>query len=173
MQRVLKSLEAEPVGIAHLRRSCPAYVRVIEYDRLPKKGSIAQVFGAKYKALIVLYEFHDSKHRTEAGKGHYVCICKRKKGVEYFSSYGLPPGAEINATHSDPDRLMSLLGRNYTLNRTKFQAKYHTATCGRWAYARALLADLPLAKFHAYFGKKLVLKDPDAVVALATIFSIR
>ena len=64
MQRVLKSLEAEPVGIAHLRRSCPAYVRVIEYDRLPKKGSIAQVFGAKYKALIVLYEFHDSKHRT-------------------------------------------------------------------------------------------------------------
>ena len=148
-------------------------MRVIEYDRLPKKGSIASVFGAKYKALIVLYEFHDSKHRTEAGKGHYVCICKRKKGVEYFSSYGLPPGAEINATHSDPDRLMSLLGRNYTLNRTKFQAKYHTATCGRWAYARALLADLPLAKFHAYFGKKLVLKDPDAVVALATIFSIR
>ena len=173
MKRVITSLEAEPVGIAHLRRSCPAYVRVIEYDRLPKKGSIGQLFGTKYKAVILLYEFHDSKHRTEAGKGHYVCICKRQKGVEYFSSYGLPPAAEINATHSDPDRLMSLLGRKYTLNRTRFQGKYHTATCGRWAFARALLADLPLAKFQAYFGKKLTLNKPDDIVALATIFSIR
>jgi len=171
MQQVIKALESESVGIAHLRRSSPAYVKVMEYDRLPKSGSIAQVFG-KYKAVIILYEFHDSKHRTEAGKGHYVCLVKLGKGTEYFSSYGLPPDAEISATHSDP-RLKNLLGRNYKMNRTKFQSKYHTATCGRWAYARALLADLPLAKFQTYFGKKLTLGTPDDIIALATIFSIR
>ena len=152
MQQVIKSLEAEPVGIAHLRRSCPAYVKVIEYDRIPQKATVSGVFG-RYKAVIVLYEFHDSKHRTEAGKGHYICLVKTGNSVEYVSSYGLPPGAEISATHSDPNRLRNLLGKGYKMNRTKFQSKYHTATCGRWAFARALLADLPLSKFQTYFGK--------------------
>ena len=172
MLQVIKALEAEPVGIAHLRRSCPAFVKVVEYDRLPGKGTVETIFGTA-KALIVLYEFHDSKHRTEAGKGHYICLVRRGKGVEYFSSYGLPPGAEISATHSDANRFAAILGKRVKVNRTKFQSKYHTATCGRWAFARAVLADLPLAKFQAYFGRKVTLGTPDDIIALATIFAIR
>ena len=172
MLAVLKALEAEPVGIAHLRRSSPAYVKVMEYDKLPTgKWSSDQIFG-KHKAVIILYEFHDSKHRTQAGRGHYVCLVKRGTAIEYFSSYGLPPGAEIAATHSDPKKLTNISAK-YHVNRTKFQRKYHSATCGRWAFARALLADLPLAKFQAYFSKKLTLGRPDDIVALATIFAIR
>ena len=170
MQQVIKALEEESVGIAHLRRSSPAYVKVMEYDKLP--ATIEQVFG-KAKAVIVLYEFHTSKHRTEAGKGHYICLVRHGKTVEYFSSYGLPPEAEIAATHSDKTKLSKILGPKFRLNKTKFQSKYHSATCGRWAFARALLADLPLTKFQTYFGRKFCLKTPDDIVAISTIFAIR
>ena len=173
MHAVLSQLTKEPIGIAHLRRSCPAWVRVIEYDGLPKNGSIQQVFSSKYKAVIVLYEMHDSKHRQQDGMGHYACLVKLRKGVEYFSSYGGTPASEIAETHSDPKRLQRLLGRDYIVNRANFQAKYHTATCGRWAFARAFLADLPLKSFQGFFNKKVHLANPDQVVALATIFAIR
>ena len=126
MHAVLSQLTKEPIGIAHLRRSCPAWVRVMEYDGLPKNGSIQQVFGSKYKAVIVLYQMHDSKHRQQDGMGHYAVLVKLKKGVEYFSSYGGTPASEIAETHSDPKRLQRLLGRDYIVNRAKFQAKYHT-----------------------------------------------
>ena len=173
MHTVLSALEKEPVGIAHLRRSSPAWVRVMEYDGLPPNGSIQQVFGKKYKAVIVLYQMHDSKHRQQDGMGHYACLIKLKNGVEYFSSYGGTPASEIGQTHSDPKKLQRLLGRDYIVNRAKLQAKYHTATCGRWAFARALLADLPLKSFQKYFSQKISLPKPDQVVALATIFAIR
>jgi len=172
MDKVLLALEKQPVGIAHLRRSCPDYVRVIEYDRLPKKGSLAQVFGKRYKALIVLYELHDSKYRQLDGMGHYACILKRGKGYEYFSSYGLPISAEIAQTHSDPKRLHELLGKDVIVNRAKLQSTFKSNTCGRWAYARATLADLPLKKFIDYFGKKIHLNKADDTIALCTIFAI-
>ena len=174
MQAVLDALEKQPVGIAHLRRSSPAYVRVMEYDELPKKGSIDQVFGKKYTAVIILYEMHTTKHRLVNGTGHYICIIKRgAKSYEYFSSYGLPPMAEIDATKSDPERLKSLLGSKLLVNRAKLQSKYHTATCGRWAFSRALLANLPLSQFVGFFGKKVQVSKSDSLVGLATLFAIR
>jgi len=173
MQAVLDALAKQPVGIAHLRRSSPGYVRVMEYDRLPKKGSIEQVFGKRYKAVIILYEMHTTKHRRVDGTGHYICILKRGAGsYEYFSSYGLPPLAEMDATKSD-DRLKSLLGSKLLVNRAKLQSKFHSATCGRWAFCRALLANLPLAQFVGFFGKKVQLNKADSLIGLATIFAIR
>jgi hypothetical protein len=171
MKAVLSQLEKEPVGILHLRRSTPAYVRVIEYDQLPKKGSIEQVFG-KHKAVIILYTMHSEGKQVD-GTGHYACLTKEGKHVMYFSSYGLAPGAEIAATHSDPSRLRLLLGKNAIVSKSRMQSKYHTATCGRWAYARAVLADLPLKSFVQFFGGRLHLKTADEIVSLATIFAIR
>ena len=168
MQTVLKHLEGEPVGIAHLRRSVPAHVRVVEFDKMPT--SIDQLFGKK-KAVIVLYDMHSSEGATAGGAGHYIVLIKRPKGLEYFSSYGLAPPVEVAATHSNPKKF-SFLPRKLIVNRTKFQSKRHTATCGRWAYSRALLADLDLKHFQKYFSGKVRVQTPDDLVSIATIFAI-
>ena len=170
MKSVLRELEKESVGIYHLRRSCPAYVRVIEYDSLPR--NLSKLFGRRYKAVILLYTMHDKGKQTD-GTGHYVTLVKRENTIEYFSSYGFPIAMEIAATHSDPEKLQRLLPKNVLVNKTRLQRGYHTATCGRWAFARAVLANVPLKKFVSFFSGRLNLTSPDDIVSLATIFSIK
>ena len=174
MQKVLRALESESVGISHLRRALvhmglKSKVRVILYDDLPKNGTIDSVFrGAK--AIIVLYTMHG---KDLDAVGHYIAIIKHKVHLEYFSSYGLPPGAEIAATHSDPDKLMNLLGRNYKVSRAKLQSRFHSNTCARWAFARVLLHDVKNPSFVKTFSEKVHFAKPDDLVSLATLFCIR
>ena len=173
MLRVLKALEKEPVGILHLRRAAPRWCKVVHHDGLPSKGTLKQVMGQRYKALIVFYNMHDSKHRKVDGMGHYVAIIRHQKKIEYFSSYGMQVSQEVAATHSDPERLKRLLGPKIIVNKVRFQDRFHTNTCGRWALCRALLADIPLKAFVKVFGSKLQLNKPDDIVTLATFFAIR
>ena len=170
MLKVLRALEQESVGINHLRRALTHMglnkkVRVSLYDEL---GS-GDPFG-KYTALIVLYMLHGKR---EDAIGHYSTIIKHKTHLEYFSSYGLPPAAELAATHSDPDKLAKILGKNYRISKAKLQSRFHSNTCARWAFARVLLADLPNSAFVKTFSGRLHLTQPDDVVSLATLFCIR
>ena len=174
MQKVLRALESEAVGINHLRRALvhmglKSKVRVMLYDDLPKNGTTESVFrGAN--AIIVLYTLHG---KGLDAIGHYVAIIKHKDHLEYFSSYGLPPGAEIAATHSDPDKLMKLLGRNYKVSKAKLQSRFHSNTCARWAFARVLLHDIKNSSFVKTFSEKMHFTKPDDIVSLATLFCIR
>ena len=173
MQKVLRALEVEAVGINHLRRALvhmgmKTKVRVMLYDDLPKNGTTESVFrGAK--ALIVLYTLHG---KNADAVGHYVAIIKHSDHLEYFSSYGLPPEAEIAATHSD-GKLMQLLGRNYRVSKAKLQSRFHSNTCARWAFARVLLHEIKNASFTKTFSEKMHFTKPDDLVSLATLFCIR
>ena len=174
MLKVLRALEQEPVGINHLRRAVVQMgmrtrVRVMLYDDLPNKGRMEDLMR-KWKGLIVLYTLHG---KNADGVGHYACVVKRPSHFEYFSSYGLPPDAEIAATHSDRGKLMRLLGRNYRISKAKLQGRFHTNTCARWALCRSVLADLPNSAFIKTFSGRLHLDKPDDVVSLATLFCIR
>ena len=151
MLQVLKALEKEPVGILHLRKAVPRWCKVIHYDGLPTKGTLKQVMGSRYKALIIYYNMHDTKMRKLGGVGHYVAILRHQKNIEYFSSYGMQVAQEVAATHSDPDRLKRLLGPKILVNKVRLQDKFPN-TCGRWALARVMLADVPLRAF-IYFPK--------------------
>ena len=170
MLKVLRSLEQESVGINHLRRALvhmgrSKTTRVVMYDDL--KGN---PFTGSVNAVIVLYMLHG---KSEEAVGHYSTIIKNKTHYEYFSSYGLPPAAELAATHSDPDKLARILGKNYRISKAKLQRRFHSNTCARWAFARVLLADLPNSQFVKSFSGRLHLTQPDDVVALATLFCIR
>ena len=173
MLQVLKALEKEPVGILHLRKAVPRWCKVLHYDGLPTRGTLKQVMGTRYRAIIVFYNMHDTKMRKLDGMGHYVAILRHKTQIEYFSSYGLQVSAEVSATHSDPNRLKRLLGPKVQVNKVRLQDKYHTNTCGRWALARVLLADVPLKAFIKVFSQKIQLTRPDDIVSLATFLNIR
>ena len=174
MQRVLLALEKQPVGILELRRAAPLWCRVMKYDDLPAKPQLKLVLGKRYKCVICLYQMHDAKHRVSDGVGHYVCISRTLKGkVEYFSSYGMQPGVELSATHSDPDKLQSLVGSKPIISSARLQSRYHTNTCARWALLRAMLVQIPLKIFVKLMSGRLHLKTPDDLCALATLFVIR
>ena len=166
MQSVLKALEKQPISIGTLRQKMPGYIKCILYDDLPTKGGLEALFGRRVKCIIVLYMMHDNNRSV----GHYSSILRLGKGkYEYFSSYGLPPEAEIHKTHSS-GKLTRLLGKNFVRSSASLQEKTHSNTCARWAAARCLLHEVPLQVFVKQFSKGIQLRTPDDLVTMATLF---
>jgi len=170
MLQLLKRLESEPVGISHLRRAAPDYVGIQLYDKLPIGGSIDKVFGRK-RAVILFYSMHDKRGKELPKMGHYSCIVRRGKRVEYFSPYGYRPEFEIHATHSS-GKLLALLGKNYVRSSAALQNRQQANTCARWALCRAIMCDTRLEVFVKLFSAKMHLSSPDDIVTLATLLSI-
>ena len=166
MQSVLKALEKQPISIGALREKMPGYIKCMLYDELPTKGTLETLFGRRVKCIIVLYLMHDNNRSV----GHYSTILRLGKGkYEYFSSYGLPPEAEIHKTHSS-GKLTRLLGDNFVRSSASLQEKTHSNTCARWAAARCLLHEVPLQLFVKQFSKGIQLRTPDDLVTMATLF---
>ena len=165
MNSVLREIEKQPISLATLRSKVPPYTKVLEYDKLPNKGSLAQVFG-RHKALIIFYTMHDPRERPI---GHFSTILKHKNGYEYFSSYGFRPEEEIAKTHSS-GKLLRLLGKNYVRSGARLQNKVHSNTCARWAAARCFLHEVPLQVFVKTFSGRTQLQTPDDTVTMSTLF---
>jgi hypothetical protein len=87
--------------------------------------------------------------------GHYLCLIRRGKMIEFFDSYG--KGIEKQKNYVRPELLNTenhiqqmLYNSPYKLsyNHHKFQdSDPDIATCGRWITIRAMHKDLPLSKF--------------------------
>ena len=170
MLQVLRELEQQPITLGALKKALPHTAKVMLYDDLPERGSMADVFGKK-DCIVLLYQLHTKAGRTQAGTGHYSTISKLGKGkFEFFSSYGMKPEEEIDATHSS-GKLVRLLGKNYIRSSARLQTRgFHTNTCGRFAAARCLLKNVPLQVFVKHFSGKVHLPDPSDIITLATLF---
>ena len=165
MQETLKQLEKQPISLATLRSKVPHHTRVVEYDKLPEKGSLAKVMG-RHKCLIIYYTMHDPRNRPV---GHFSTILRHSNGYEYFSSYGYRPEEEIAKTHSS-GKLLRLLGKNFIRSSARLQSKTHSNTCARWAAARCFLHEVPLQIFVKTFSSRVSLQKPDDIVTLGTLF---
>jgi hypothetical protein len=164
MEAVLKNLEQQPIALGLLKKKLPRYVKCMLYDDLPEKGNIYAVMG-RATCLIVLYMMHGDDQSV----GHYSTILRHGKTLEYFSSYGLSPEAEIHRTHSS-GKLLHMLGTEYIRSSAVLQNKTHSSTCARWAAVRCILHEIPIQLFVSHFTKPVHLQTPDDVVTMSTMF---
>ena len=154
-----------------LRTMLPPWCRFATYDSLSKFKSLKDALQGK-QMLVVLYQVHDKKTKKLVNMpGHYIVLNARAKSqpVEYFSSSGWAPSAELSATHSDKTTFARLLGRNFIHNSVPFEKMGDMNTCWRWVLTRCVLGHVSLKDFQRLFNQKFMPKDSNDIVTLMTL----
>ena len=136
------------------------------YDRIPL--SKEAFFGLK-TCVIVLYQMHDRSGNKNNKIGHYSLVMKTpgSKQLRYFSSYGFTPEYEIHLTHSK-GKLLKLLGKKYTYNRTRLQNVTRTQTCGLHALIRSFFYKLNDRAYNSLL-KRFHSQNPDDLVSIMSL----
>jgi hypothetical protein len=118
--------------------------KILKYSELANYATIDELLPKPRDFRIILIE--DSYN-----KGHWVCILKYDKTVEYFNPYGIRPDAQKNMLGKvrnrllgqDEDYLSKLMkaSKGYKLiyNKARLQKlKEGINTCGRWIILRII-----------------------------------
>ena len=126
---------------------------LFKYPELHEMSSIDDAFDA-YGRAMMLYLTEDEH------TGHWVCMLKKGKEVEYFDSYGgYKPDderkwlskAKLEELGQDEPTLTRMLreaGYTVKYNPYKFQEEVNDMnTCGRHCVVRLLLGHLPLKEY--------------------------
>ena len=159
-----------PLSDGDIRTILGDDIRILTYPDLNKVNNINQIFDKKGRCIL-LFLTHSP---TE---GHWCCLLRKKKGIEFFDPYGDPPEAQKKS--ADPkllaqlgsfhDRLMELFkksGMPVYYNTYPFQKERGDVnTCGRHCVVRCLYAPYSLEKYKAIIDKSGLSPD-DFVVGL-------
>ena len=173
MQRVIQRQITETIDMKKLRRLVPPYCRVVRYDALKNKKTLAETMG-KYSVLIILFNIHDQKHRVLNEPGHFfVLSTKGPEPCVVFSSTGMTPKQELFQTQSDPALFERILPKGTVFNNKKLQINKSSNTCWRWCIVFAHLAEMGLKKFNSLFSRPhLAITNPDQLVTAVTFLTL-
>jgi hypothetical protein len=116
---------------------------------------------------------HNEAGRPTQGTGHFALVMKQQKTqkISYFSSYGHNAGEELHATHSK-EKLLNILGKDYTWSRHPLQQKRNSSTCGLWCLARAFLSKLSHDQFAKLMSGRLNTNTSDDLVSVMTLILV-
>lgn len=173
MQRIINRQIEETIDIKKLRTLIPPFCRVVKYDSLKNKKTLADAMG-KQTVLIVLFNIHDQRHRVLDEPGHFFVISTRgPEPCVVFSSTGMQPKEELFITQSDPKIFERILPKGTVHNNKKLQVNKSSNTCWRWCVVFSLLAPMGLKKFQSLFARPSVtLTNPDQLVTALTLMSL-
>jgi hypothetical protein len=128
-------------------------VKLFKYPELHRMSSIEDAFDDKGRAMM-LYLTED------ANTGHWVCMIKRGKTIEYFDPYGgykpdserkwLTPEKQQALGEAEPtlSRMIQEGGYKVVSNPYHFQKEGGDInTCGRHCCSRLLFSHLPLKEY--------------------------
>ena len=153
-------MKENPVSIGFLKRRVPDGVKVVSYQKL-KAGRAALFKGGKPVIVLIPRKGYD--------EGHFICLVPWKRSIEYFSSIGNSPQAELAMLDEPLGIMMDILGKNFTYNRVKLQSgKYNINDCAAFCLGRVILHKMKLRDFIGLF-KKRVLRSADDVIAMMTL----
>ena len=115
-------------------------VRILKYNDLSKVKDIAKLLPRHKSHVIILYPV------ISETSGHWVCITRFDKTIEYFDSYGNKPETPLNWTpqfKKTPHYLTDLLNKTklrVVYNSIDFQSKrdLNVSTCGAYVVFRIL-----------------------------------
>ena len=100
---------------ADIRHYLPR-AKILTYDELSKVKDIEKLLPHHKSYFILLYPVETKSN------GHWCCMCRHDKTLEYFDSYGLPPDKplEWGKFKQTPHYLSQLLAK------TKLRIHYNT-----------------------------------------------
>jgi hypothetical protein len=139
---VIEKIIEEPLGDDDIRQYLPDS-KIIKYSQLQDFKKIEDLLPEKTDAVFLLYE--DSPN-----KGHWVCVCRYGKTLEFFDSYGGYPDSQLKWV---PCPIRRGLEQDKTLltnlfNKSQFSIIYNPIayqddhddinTCGRHCLFRVL-----------------------------------
>ena len=142
-----------PLSDADIRRILGNNIRILTYPDLKNLRSIDECFDDQGRCILLFLT-------SSPTEGHWVCMLRKKKGIEFFDPYGDSPEEvkdDIPRTRREMldmnqpylTRLMKASGLPVYYNTYPFQQdKASVNTCGRWCVARCLYAPKSLDYFH-------------------------
>jgi hypothetical protein len=160
-----------PLSDGDIRRLLGSDIRIMTYPELKRMKDINQCFDSKGRCIILFLT-------TSPTEGHWCCMLRKKKGIEFFDPYGDPPEAQKEGisggllTQLDQRQpyltsLMRASGKPIYYNRHAFQQdKESINTCGRHCVVRCLYAPYSLNKYKAIITKSGL--SPDDFVSGVT-----
>jgi len=158
-----------PLSDGDIRRILGSDTSIMTYPMLKDLTDIDQCFDRKGRCIILFLT-------TSPTEGHWVCLLRRPKGIEYFDPYGETPEAmkdsmptSLLASLDERQPYLSNLLRGKGMpvyyNTHSFQQdKSRVNTCGRHCVVRCLFSSFPLQKYYDAI-KKTGLSGDDFVVA--------
>jgi len=182
----IERLEEEPLSTDQVMKLLDGKINYIPYSDIKRYSSVDELLDP-YDCCIILYF-------TAENFGHYVCLTKRGKSVEFFDPYGLMIDDELEFVDSDDEGealkerknqdygylTELLLDSPYHLefNQYQFQEENDDVnTCGRHCVVRCLMKKMDLEEYKNFILKniKLVKKitgrndiDADFIVTMYT-----
>ena len=149
------SLKYESLDDGDIRYYLPD-AKILTYKELSKIKTIEQLLPKHKSYFVLLYPV------TSETNGHWVCLTRYDKTIEYFDSYGEIPDSPFKwptSNYKDNPRYLSELLKKTKLhivyNSIDFQSKRDEmiSTCGAYVVFRILT----LIEFNADLGKNNLL----------------
>jgi hypothetical protein len=171
----LAKVKSYPLSDADIRKIL-GDVPTVTYPELEDMSSIDQCFDEHGRCILFF-------PNVSATMGHWCCMIRRPKSIEFFDSYGDPPEAQKDGLSEarkeeldiDEPALMRLLrasGKPVYYNTFPFQKdRSDIATCGRHCIVRLLYAPYSLDKYASIIKKSGM--SPDDFVSGVTYDKLR
>jgi len=176
MEEKLERAEAYPLSDTDIRKLLGSGVSLITYPELADMDSIDEAFDDRGRCILLFLT-------SSPTSGHWCCLLKSKKGIEFFDPYGEVPDAQKKG--ADPallrqmderqpylTQLLRKAARPIYYNITPFQEdNTNITTCGRHAVVRCLYDKLSLNQYTKMIKKSGM--SPDEFVVKLTYDKLR
>ena len=165
-----------PLGDDDIRHLLGHDIKILTYPMLEKYSDINQCFDKKGRCII-LYLTEDEH------TGHWCCMLRTKKGIEFFDPYGDRPDTQLDDVpydrlqrmNEDEPYLMNLLkksGLPVYYNKYAFQKSGGDInTCGRHCVSRLLHGGKSLKQYKSIIDKTGL--EPDDFVSGLTFMKLK
>ena len=174
MQRLISEGITQTLDMKDLQKALPEKCRVFRYDQLIGAKSLKQAMRGN-KAIVLLWNMHDSKHRLLDEPGHFFVITVVDGKPYVFSSTGMKPRKELFITQSNPDLFENILPENVAYNSTKLQGNGDSNTCWRYVILFCHLVvrgGMKPKEFISRLSRPLHCHTADQVVSALTFDSL-
>lgn len=141
-----------------IRRLLGSGIKITTAPDLEKYTHINELFDSKGRAIIFYPQ-------TDETTGHWTCMLKRGKTIEFFDPYGEPPDFQKDSIPkpllermkmTEPKLAELLLDSGYKLIYNKEQIQEladDVQTCGRHCVVRLLFSRLPIQKYRQHIKR--------------------
>lgn len=147
-----------------IRKLLGGSIKITTYPDLENVRHIDQLFDKHGRAILFVPQSNEQE-------GHWCCLIKRHKTIEFFDPYGEPPEAQkdtlseaqLEKMKMDEPRLAELLTNNpykIIFNKVQLQKLSNDVnTCGRHCVSRLLYHKYPVQKYREIIKQSRMTPD--------------